>query len=105
MAAPIPTTTTAAGSHPVRPAVTRRVLIVCWLAILFEGYDVGVMGAVLPAMAEDRAWNLNPLQLGVLSSYALAGMFVGALLVGTLSDLLGRRRMLLRHGGELRRGP
>lgn len=96
MAAPIPTTTTtAAGSHPVRPAVTRRVLIVCWLAILFEGYDVGVMGAVLPAMAEDRAWNLNPLQLGVLSSYALAGMFVGALLVGTLSDLLGRRRMLL----------
>lgn len=98
MAAPIPTNTptpTAAGSHPVRPAVTRRVLIVCWLAILFEGYDVGVMGAVLPAMAEDRAWNLNPLQLGVLSSYALAGMFVGALLVGTLSDLLGRRRMLL----------
>ncbi len=98
MAAPIPTNTptpTAAGSHPVRPAVTRRVLIVCWLAILFEGYDVGVMGAVLPAMAEDRAWNLNPLQLGVLSSYALAGMFVGVLLVGTLSDLLGRRRMLL----------
>lgn len=92
MAAPIPTTATA---NPVRPAVTRRVLFACWLAILFEGYDVGVMGAVLPAMAEDRAWNLSPLQLGVLSSYALAGMFVGALLVGTLSDLLGRRRMLL----------
>ncbi len=93
MAASLPTT--AAGAHPVRPAVTRRVLFACWLAILFEGYDVGVMGAVLPAMAEDRAWNLSPLQLGVLSSYALAGMFVGALLVGTLSDLLGRRRMLL----------
>ncbi len=96
MAASIPTTTAAAaGAHAVRPAVTRRVLFACWLAILFEGYDVGVMGAVLPAMAEDRAWNLSPLQLGVLSSYALAGMFVGALLVGTLSDLLGRRRMLL----------
>lgn len=93
MAASLPTT--AAGAHAVRPAVTRRVLFACWLAILFEGYDVGVMGAVLPAMAEDRAWNLSPLQLGVLSSYALAGMFVGALLVGTLSDLLGRRRMLL----------
>lgn len=55
MAASIPTTTAVAGAHPVRPAVTRRVLFACWLAILFEGYDVGVMGAVLPAMAEDRA--------------------------------------------------
>lgn len=95
MAASLPVAAATSGAPAVRPAVTRRVLFACWLAILFEGYDVGVMGAVLPAMAEDRAWNLSPLQLGVLSSYALAGMFVGALLVGTLSDLLGRRRMLL----------
>ena len=80
-------------SIPAR--VTYTVLFVCWLAILFEGYDVGVMGAVLPAMAEDKSWNLSPLQLGALSSYALIGMFFGAFLIGTLSDLLGRRRMLL----------
>jgi len=78
-----------------RPGVTQRVLAVCWLAILFEGYDVGVMGAVLPAMAEDRQWNLSALALGALSSYALVGMLVGALAVGTLSEILGRRRMLL----------
>jgi len=71
------------------------VLFVCWLAILLEGYDVGVMGAVLPALAEYRAWNLSPLQLGALGAYALAGMFFGAFCIGTLSDLLGRRRMLL----------
>jgi len=71
------------------------VLFVCWLAILMEGYDVGVMGAVLPALAEYRAWNLSPLQLGALGAYALAGMFFGAFCIGTLSDLLGRRRMLL----------
>ncbi|KOF55086.1 MULTISPECIES: aromatic acid/H+ symport family MFS transporter [unclassified Achromobacter] len=74
---------------------TYTVLLVCWLAILFEGYDVGVMGAVLPALAEYREWNLTPLELGMLGSYALAGMFVGSFAVGTLSDLLGRRRMLL----------
>jgi len=75
--------------------VTGRVLFVCWLAILFEGYDVGVMGAILPSMAEDRAWNLSPLELGALSSYALIGMFLGAFAVGTVSEFLGRRRLLL----------
>ncbi|CAM3143296.1 MFS transporter, AAHS family, benzoate transport protein [Pseudomonas gessardii] len=75
--------------------VTARVLFVCWLAILFEGYDVGVMGAILPALAQDKAWSLTPLELGMLSSYAMIGMFFGALLVGMLSELLGRRRMLL----------
>lgn len=80
----------------VRPyAVTRRVLLVCWMSILFEGYDVGVMGAVLSTMAEDANWGLTPLELGVLSSYALIGMFFGAFLAGSLSERFGRRRMLL----------
>ncbi|KWR92155.1 MFS transporter [Cupriavidus sp. IDO] len=74
---------------------TYTVLFVCFLAILFEGYDVGVMGAVLPALADDRNWSLTPLELGALSSYALVGMFFGAFLIGTLSEMIGRRRMLL----------
>lgn len=87
--------TESVSSWRVAPRTTRAVLFVCWLAILLEGYDVGVMGAVLPALAEYRAWNLSPLQLGALGAYALAGMFFGAFCIGTLSDLLGRRRMLL----------
>ncbi|WP_417548526.1 MFS transporter [Marinobacter segnicrescens] len=83
------------GSSGPPGRVTAKVLFVCWLAILFEGYDVGVMGAILPAMAEDKAWNLSPLELGALSSYALLGMFLGALVIGTVSELIGRRRMLL----------
>ncbi|MBR8653168.1 aromatic acid/H+ symport family MFS transporter [Achromobacter sp. Marseille-Q0513] len=85
--------TPSAWATPARATYT--VLFVCWLAILFEGYDVGVMGAVLPALAVDKSWNLTPMQQGMLGSYALAGMFVGSFAVGTLSDLLGRRRMLL----------
>ncbi|OZI42334.1 MFS transporter [Bordetella genomosp. 4] len=86
-----------AGAQPWHPSsrTTYTVLFVCFLAILFEGYDVGVMGAVLPSMADDRNWNLTPLELGALSSYALVGMFFGAFMVGTLSEMLGRRRMLL----------
>ncbi|NLP64253.1 MFS transporter [Paraburkholderia sacchari] len=74
---------------------TRAVLLVCGLSVLFEGYDVGSLGAVLPALAADRHWNLTPMQLGALGSYALAGMFFGGMAIGTLGDLLGRRRMLL----------
>lgn len=74
---------------------TYIVLAICGLAILFEGYDVGVMGAVMPALLADKGWNLGALQAGVLSSYALAGMFMGSFVVGMASDLLGRRRMLL----------
>ncbi|MBA7931635.1 aromatic acid/H+ symport family MFS transporter [Klebsiella sp. RHBSTW-00215] len=88
--------TIAMTKSAVRPyAVTRRVLLVCWLSILFEGYDVGVMGAVLSSMAEDAGWGLTPLELGALSSYALVGMFFGAFAAGSLSERIGRRRMLL----------
>ena len=74
---------------------TGLVLFCCWLAILAEGYDVGVLGAVLPALAEYKEWNLSPLALGGLGSYALVGMLIGALFIGTLSDLVGRKKMLL----------
>ncbi|HHE6468911.1 TPA: MFS transporter [Providencia rettgeri] len=74
---------------------TSKVLLICWMSILFEGYDVGVMGAVLPTLAEYKQWSLSPLELGALSSYALVGMFFGAFIIGTLSELYGRRRMLL----------
>lgn len=85
----------AASAWTTPARTTYTVLFVCWLAILFEGYDVGVMGAVLPALADDKNWNLSSIELGLLGSYALVGMFVGSFVVGTLSDLLGRRRMLL----------
>ncbi|WP_404290078.1 MFS transporter [Glutamicibacter arilaitensis] len=74
---------------------TGMVLFACWLAILAEGYDVGVLGAVLPALAEYKEWSLSPMELGGLGAYALVGMLFGALFIGTLSDIIGRKRMLL----------
>lgn len=71
------------------------VILLCWAGILSEGYDIGVMGAILPALATDPSWHLSPLQLGALGSWAIAGMFVGGIAVGTLSDLYGRKRMFV----------
>lgn len=88
----------AASNHtqwPVPPKTTNRVLLACWLAILAEGYDVGVLGAIIPALAEYKEWDLSPLELGGLGSYALIGMLIGAMTIGTLSDRVGRKNMLL----------
>ena len=46
-------TASASSAWAAPTRTTYTVLFVCWLAILFEGYDVGGMGAVLPALADD----------------------------------------------------
>lgn len=83
----------ALGSIPTR--VTHLVLFLCWLAILAEGYDVGVIGAIVPALMTDPTWALTPLQVGELSSAALFGTLFGAYIIGVVSDICGRKPLLL----------
>ncbi|MES2496108.1 MAG: MFS transporter [Pseudomonadota bacterium] len=78
----------------VSRSVTWRTLILCGLAVLAEGYDIGIMGAVILALKDDPVWQLDPFQLGLLSSAALAGMLIGALLIGTLADRYSRRTLI-----------
>ena len=42
-----------------------------------------------------EAWGLTAPQLGVIGSYAIIGMLIGALLAGTVTDIIGRRKALL----------
>jgi len=62
---------------------------------VFDGFDLFVYGAVVPALLQDPAWVLTPAQVGVIGSYALVGMLFGALTVGTLTDLIGRRKSII----------
>jgi AAHS family benzoate transporter-like MFS transporter len=55
------------------------VVALCWIAIFSEGYDVGVLGAILPALATDASWKLTPIELGAMGSYTLFGMLIGGL--------------------------
>jgi AAHS family benzoate transporter-like MFS transporter len=71
------------------------VILLCFVAIVFDGYDLVVYGAIVPALLQYEAWGLTPVQTGAYGSYALAGMFVGAILVGYLTDVVGRRKVLL----------
>ncbi|QXJ20974.1 aromatic acid/H+ symport family MFS transporter [Actinomadura graeca] len=80
---------------PERARGARRVLAICWATVVFDGYDLITYGTVVPSLLRHRAWDLTAAEVGRIGSLALAGMLVGALVVGTLTDLVGRRRIML----------
>ncbi|NYH79992.1 benzoate transport [Actinopolyspora biskrensis] len=71
------------------------VLPLCWAAVLLDGFDLVVLGTVLPVMLENEVWGLDPASASVVSTVGLIGMMVGALTIGTITDLIGRRKVLL----------
>ncbi len=73
------------------------VVAITAIAIVFDGYDLVVYGAVLPTLMDDpsQLGAISAAQGGALGSYALIGVMVGALLSGAVGDHLGRRRMML----------
>ncbi|MFI7382489.1 MFS transporter [Streptomyces sp. NPDC049813] len=73
----------------------RLVFALCWLAVLFDGLDMFIYGSVLPHMLETKALGLGPDRAGDLGSYATFGMLVGALTAGTVSDRVGRKKMMV----------
>lgn len=73
--------------------ISRLVLILCWFAILSEGYDQGAIGTILPSLAVAPRWHLSQIQLGALGSAALVGTFSGACVIGLCSDLAGRKAL------------
>ncbi|MFF1919490.1 MFS transporter [Streptomyces sp. NPDC058221] len=71
------------------------VIALCWLVVLFDGLDMFIYGSVLPHMLEQHALGLEPSKAGDLGSYATFGMLVGALSSGTVTDLIGRKKMII----------
>ena len=60
-----------------------------------DGFDLVVLGAVTPALLEYEAWGLTAPQIGAITSYGLIGMMIGALGIGTLADVIGRRACII----------
>jgi AAHS family benzoate transporter-like MFS transporter len=72
------------------------VVAICLVTIIFDGYDLIVYGAVVPAlMAPNSEWHMTLPQVAAIGSYALMGMVIGTLIVGALTDILGRRKIML----------
>lgn len=84
-------------------AEARRLRTVTWIValaaigLIFDGYDLVVYGAVVSTFLRDptQIGNVTPAIAGLLGSYALVGVMVGALLAGAVGDILGRRKVML----------
>jgi MFS family permease len=71
------------------------VLPLCWSAVLLDGFDLVVLGTVLPVLLAGRVWQLSAADAAFVSTIGLVGMTVGALALGTVTEVLGRRRAMI----------
>ena len=95
--APSPVTPTR-STTPTAPMTPKSVMavLVAWLFVVFDGYDLIVYGTVTNALMKE--WNLTPAQAGTIGSMAFVGMMIGALVAGRVSDSIGRRKTIIACG-------
>jgi AAHS family benzoate transporter-like MFS transporter len=60
----------------------------CALIIIFDGYDLAVVGIALPSIMRDMG--VQATSAGFMVSSALFGMMLGAVFLGTVADRIGR---------------
>ena len=70
-----------------------RVLFLCALVTLLDGYDIQAMASATPTLAAD--WHVPPSDLRWIITAALVGIAGAALIVSPLGDYFGRRSVLL----------
>jgi AAHS family benzoate transporter-like MFS transporter len=83
--------------NPTNPRARRDgwVAPLCWSAVALEGFDLVVLGVVLPPLLRYPDWGLTPGTASLISVVGLLGVMVGALAIGPVTDIIGRRRTML----------
>ena len=78
--------------EPARSGYAGRALIASVLGYAMDGFDLLILGFMLPVIAADL--HLSSAQAGSLVTWTLIGAVAGGLIFGVLSDYFGRVRML-----------
>jgi MFS family permease len=84
-----PTTSNAARTHGLWPVV------LCWIAVALDGFDLVVLGAVIPTLDKSGALGFDSASLTMVATVGLVGVGIGAVAIGPLTDRFGRRRSLI----------
>lgn len=69
------------------------IFTLCFLVILSDGIDTGVIGFIAPALLDD--WGVSKNDLRPVMSVALIGMAIGAIFSGILADKIGRKWVII----------
>lgn len=78
-------------------AARRWTVVLCWLTVALEGFDIVALGATIPVLT-DKAHphlGLTAGDMTFVSTISLVGVGLGAVLVGPLADRFGRRLPLM----------
>ena len=69
------------------------VIALCMVVNMLDGFDITAMAVVANDVSIEMA--IPDHRLGLVFSFSLAGMMLGAMFLGSLSDVYGRRKVIL----------
>jgi AAHS family benzoate transporter-like MFS transporter len=72
---------------------TLWVVIICGATAILDNYDLVVFGTTVPSL--QTHWAISGATVGMIASVTLIGMMLGAILVGSITDRVGRRRVVI----------
>lgn len=86
------TTLPAAAGDRKMSSLQILTLVICFLVVAADGFDVASVGYVAPLLKAQ--WALSPAQLGPIFGSGLFGLAVGSFFFGPLADRIGRKRVI-----------
>jgi len=77
------------------PVSAQQMLVValCMFFNMLDGFDITAMAVVANSVSGEL--ELSPDRLGWIFSFALAGMMLGAMFLAPVSDIIGRRKLIV----------
>ena len=79
------------AAHPNRSAV----FPLCWTAVMLDGFDLVVLGTVIPVLLKGQVWGITPVSGTFVATIGLVGMTIGAVAIGVITDYIGRRQVMI----------
>ncbi len=89
------TSTSTRTGRPATSSASLWPVILCWVAVALDGFDLVVLGAVIPTISKTGALGFTDASLTTASTIGLVGVGIGAVMIGPLTDRFGRRTSLI----------
>lgn len=89
-----PTSPVASAAADVSSKARFWPVLLCWLAMVLDGFDLVVLGALIPTLEAENALGFTAASLTSAATIGLVGVGIGAVACGPIADRIGRRLTL-----------